>query len=119
MLSLRTVRNSEIRAVDNARRTPGRAPSRSGSTGGWCAPAAVTSRRANRAVPIDIGARRDGPTLSAITDWYRDRSHRQQLVWPDRLLPAAHLPGRIEQPVQVLTAEIAQVTGGTSTAEDL
>ncbi|HMS74827.1 MAG: GNAT family N-acetyltransferase [Gordonia sp.] len=117
VLSLRTVRNSEIRAVEYAaaHAWPG---TESQWIDGWLVRAGGGyTRRANCAVPIDIGARADGPTLSAITDWYRDRSLPPQLAWPDRLLPAAHLPGRIEQPVQVLTAEIAQVTGGTSTAE--
>lgn len=117
VLSRRTVRNSEIRAVEYAA-AHGWPGTGSQWIGGWLVRAGGGySRRANCAVPIDAGARADGPTLTAIADWYRDRSLPPQLAWPDRLLPATHLPGPLEQPVQVLTAQITQVTGLTRTPE--
>ena len=109
VLSRWTVRNSDIRAVEYAaaHAWPG---TQSQWIDGWLARAGCGyTRRANCAVPVDIGARADGATLTAIADWYRARSLPPQLAWPDRLLPAAHLPGPLEQPVQVLTARIEQI----------
>ena len=110
VLSRRTVRNSDIRAVEYAaaHAWPG---IESQWLDGWLVRAGGGyTRRANCAVPIELGARADGPTLTAIADWYRARSLPPQLAWPDRLLPAAHLPGPLEQPVQVLTGRIGEIT---------
>ncbi len=110
VLSRRTVRNSDIRAVEYAaaHAWPG---TESGWIAGWLVRAGGGyTRRANCAVPVDIGARADGATLTAIADWYRARSLPPQLAWPDRLLPAAHLPGLLEQPVQVLTGRFEEIT---------
>jgi ribosomal protein S18 acetylase RimI-like enzyme len=118
VLSRRTVRNSEIRAIEYAA-AHGWPGVESTWIDGWLVRAGHGyTRRANCAVPIDVDARADGPTLTAIAAWYRERSLPPQLAWPDRLLPAAHLPGPLEQPVQVLTARIDTITDSTHRTDD-
>ncbi|WP_232374807.1 N-acetylglutamate synthase, CG3035 family [Mycolicibacterium mengxianglii] len=83
-LSHRTVRNSEIRALEHAAALawPG---TEQQWIGGWfLRSAGGHTSRANSAVPLDMSATL--VELPAIVDWYRDRGLPPWLALPERLL---------------------------------
>nr|WP_245555779.1 GNAT family N-acetyltransferase [Gordonia soli] len=108
LLSGVTVRNSEIRSLEVAAANawPGIESDR---VAGWLVRSGGGfTRRANSAVPIEFGARPDGPTLDAIRSWYRDRGRSALVASVDRLLPAGG-PGigtPVSDEVQVLVRDL-------------
>jgi len=107
VLSDKPVRNSEIRSVEvaAARAWPGL---ESEMIGGWFARAGGGfTRRANSAVPLEMGARLDTQTLELLREWYAARELPVLLSVVPRLVPRTHVPEDDHtSPVDVLTAPI-------------
>ncbi len=107
VLSRVTVRNSEIRALETAaaKAWPG---VESAWIGGWLVRAGGGfTRRANSAVPLDLGARADAETLAAIGAWYSARGLPTLLAVPERLLPGNRIGTPASGEVQILVRDIA------------
>ncbi|MDL9937000.1 GNAT family N-acetyltransferase [Gordonia sp. ABSL1-1] len=117
LLSAKTVRNSEIRALEMAAAAawPGL---ESADVDGWLLRAADGfSRRANCALPLDRSARPTESSLTRIGEWFTTRGLPTRLVLPDRLLAATGLDGDDGPRVQVLTRDLP--ADATSTTERL
>ncbi|GAB17596.1 hypothetical protein GOEFS_036_00350 [Gordonia effusa NBRC 100432] len=91
LLSYATVRNSEIRAV--AQKLARAVPAHVDLHSGWLLRAEAAAPLDNSAVPVDVEARADGSSLSAISQWYTERGLPPILALPERLIPDAHLAG--------------------------
>jgi N-acetylglutamate synthase len=115
VLSDKPVRNSEIRSLEvaAARGWPGL---ESEMIDGWLARAGGGfTRRANSAVPLEMGARLDSQTTERLRQWYTARDLPLLIAAVSRLIPGSHVPeADYTCPVDVLTAPIG--TTATSTA---
>lgn len=107
ILSIKPVRNSEIRSLEvaAARGWPGLEWE---MISGWRARAGGGfSRRANSAVPLEMGAKVDGETIELLRQWYAERDLPLELAVVTRLIPGSHVP--VEDyviTVEALTAPI-------------
>lgn len=110
-LSMRTVRNSEIRAVER-RLTESARATETATIDGWTATYSPDSDavRANAAVPLELGA--SAAALRAIGAWYAERGRAARIVVPERLLRSAEIPGsRREYEALTRAGELAEVPG--------
>ena len=92
VLSDKPVRNSEIRSLEvaAARGWPGL---ESEMIDGWLARAGGGfTRRANSAVPLEMGARLDSQTTDRLRQWYTARDLPLLISAVSRLIPSAHVP---------------------------
>jgi GNAT superfamily N-acetyltransferase len=116
VLSDKPVRNSEIRSLEvaAARGWPGLEWT---MINGWRARAGGGfSRRANSAVPLEMGARVDDDTVTRLQAWYDDRGLPLKLAVVTRLIPVSHVPAAdYVITVEALTAPIGVLA--TSSAE--
>ncbi|WP_207842232.1 N-acetylglutamate synthase, CG3035 family [Williamsia soli] len=107
VLSDRPVRNSQIRSLEvaAARGWPG---VESEWIDGWLARAGGGfTRRANSAVPLEMGARLDAQTMDRLSQWYRVRGLPLRIAAVTRLLPGAHVsPADYVIDVDVLVAPV-------------
>jgi GNAT superfamily N-acetyltransferase len=112
VLSDKPVRNSEIRSLEvaAARGWPG---VESTMINGWRARAGGGfSRRANSAVPVEMGARVDTDTVALLSEWYRARGLPLKLAVVTRLIPRSHVPADdYVVTVDALTAPIGVLAG--------
>ncbi len=110
LLSARPVRNSEIRALEHvaARAWPG--VEHAWIDGWFCRAGHGFSRRANSAVPLEMSARADLPTLQRIARWYAERGLPPLLALPDRLMKASTVGGVEDIEVQALTCDLSQLS---------
>jgi GNAT superfamily N-acetyltransferase len=112
VLSDKPVRNSEIRSLEvaAARGWPGL---ESVMINGWRARAGGGfSRRANSAVPLEMGARVDTDTVDLLREWYRTRGLPLRLAVVTRLIPGSHVPvDDYAVTVDALTAPIGVLAG--------
>ena len=91
VLSDKPVRNSDIRSLEvaAARSWPGL---ESTMINGWRARAGGGfSRRANSAVPLEMGARIDADTVTRLREWYAGRGLPLKLAVVTRLIPGSHV----------------------------
>lgn len=91
VLSDKPVRNSDIRSLEvaAAHSWPGL---ESTMINGWRARAGGGfSRRANSAVPLEMGARIDADTVARLREWYADRGLPLKLAVVTRLIPGSHV----------------------------
>ncbi|ORM26914.1 GNAT family N-acetyltransferase [Williamsia sp. 1135] len=106
-LSDKPVRNSEIRSLEvaAARGWPG---VESEWIDGWLARAGGGfTRRANSAVPLEMGARLDAQTMNRLSEWYQARDLPIRIAAATRLLPGAHVsPADHVIDVDVLVAPV-------------
>lgn len=107
VLSDRPVRNSEIRSLEvaAARGWPGL---ESAEIDGWLARAGGGfTRRANSAVPVEMGARLDAQTMDRLREWYAVRGLPVKIAAVTRLLPGSHVsPADYVINVDVLVAPV-------------
>lgn len=107
VLSDKPVRNSQIRSLEvaAARGWPG---IESEMINGWRARAGGGfTRRANSAVPLEMGARLDSQTMDRLREWYGARDLPVKIAAVTRLLPGAHVsPADYEINVDVLVAPV-------------
>lgn len=112
VLSDKPVRNSEIRSLEvaAARGWPG---TESEMIDGWLARAGGGfTRRANSAVPLEMGARLDSETLTRLRQWYRARDLPVKVAVITRLIPGSHVsPEDYLTVADVLTAPVAALAG--------
>lgn len=105
VLSDKPVRNSEIRSLEVAA-AHGWPGLESEMIDGWRARAGGGfTRRANSAVPLELGARLDSETLTHLRKWYAARDLPVKVAVVARLIPGAHVsPDDYVAVVDVLTA---------------
>lgn len=107
VLSDKPVRNSQIRSLElaAARGWPG---TESAMIDGWLARAGGGfTRRANSAVPLEMGARLDSQTMDRLRVWYAARDLPVRIAAVTRLLPGAHVsPTDYVVDVDVLVASV-------------
>lgn len=92
VLSATPVRNFEIRSLEvaAARGWPGLEWE---MISGWRARAGGGfSRRANSAVPLEMGAKVEGETIERLQRWYGERDLPLKLAVVTRLIPGSHVP---------------------------
>jgi GNAT superfamily N-acetyltransferase len=120
ILSDKPVRNSEIRSLEvaAARGWPGLEWA---MISGWRARAGGGfSRRANSAVPVEMGARVDTDTVAHLQQWYRARGLPLKLAVVTRLIPGSHVPvGAYVVTVDALTAPIGVLAGPDAGAVEI
>lgn len=107
VLSDKPVRNSEIRSLEvaSARGWPG---VESEMIHGWLARAGGGfTRRANSAVPLEMGSRLDSETLAHLRKWYAARNLPVKVAVVGRLIPGSHVsPDDYTTWAEVLTAPV-------------
>ncbi|MFZ2509960.1 MAG: GCN5 family acetyltransferase [Gordonia sp. (in: high G+C Gram-positive bacteria)] len=111
-LSARTVRNTEVRAVER-RLTDAVGAAETATLDGWTVLHSPDSSavRANAAVPLEFGA--NAGALEKIRAWYTERGSTPRVIVPERLLRSAEFPGPAQE-YEVLTNndEVVEVSGG-------
>lgn len=114
VLSDKPVRNSAIRSLEvaAARGWPG---TESEMIDGWLARAGGGfTRRANSAVPLEMGARLDTSTLTRLREWYGARNLPVKVAAVTRLIPGSHVsPEDYLTVVDVLSAPVGLLATGS------